>query len=109
MNPQRISNLAVGTSVARPSHTLLVSNRLRHPETATLATASNASMRGVGTVLGTLPTCSLLKRRYRAELVPLGPEVLLVRKRHISGDSIDDLLKIDVDRHRRAHRNLLAL
>ena len=53
MKPLRISILAVGARVALDSHTLLVSNGLRHTETGTLATAINASMWGVGTVLGT--------------------------------------------------------
>jgi hypothetical protein len=42
--------------VARGSQPLLVSNGLRHPEPATLATTNNASMCGVGTVLGTTGT-----------------------------------------------------
>jgi hypothetical protein len=44
----------VGTTVALDSQSLLVSKRLRQPETGALATASNASMQGVGTELGTL-------------------------------------------------------
>ena len=54
MNARGINNLAVGTNVASGSQTLLVSNGLRQPRSGLLARLSKASMRGVGTALGTV-------------------------------------------------------
>jgi hypothetical protein len=53
MNPRRINNLHMGTTVVCGSYTLLVSNTLSRRGASTLATANNASMWGVGTKLGT--------------------------------------------------------
>jgi hypothetical protein len=44
----------MGATVARGSHTLLVSSRLRHPGRTALARVNKASMCGVGTELGTI-------------------------------------------------------
>jgi len=53
VNARRINNLAIDTTVAPGFQSLLVSKGLSHAEARVLATASNASMWGVGTVLGT--------------------------------------------------------
>jgi hypothetical protein len=49
----RISNLAVGTSIANDYSSLIVFMHLRHALIVTLATPNNASMQGMGTKLGT--------------------------------------------------------
>ena len=46
MNARRISHLAIGTTVAPSSQSLLVSNGFGRPETAALASANNASTWG---------------------------------------------------------------
>jgi len=61
VNAFGINNLAVGTTVASDSQTLLVSSYLRHPESVKLATRSKASMRGVGTVSGTVRWAALAR------------------------------------------------
>jgi hypothetical protein len=57
----------VGTSVALDSQPLLVFKQFRHPTGVALATLHNASMRGVGTELGTIEAFG-----WRAVDKPLG-------------------------------------
>jgi hypothetical protein len=57
MIPRRIHSLALGTTIALDSQPLLVFKQFRQPTSGALATLHNASMHGVGTVLGTM-TCS---------------------------------------------------
>ena len=83
-NSQEINELAVGTTVVSDSYTLLVSSRLRHSGTATLATTTKASMWGVGTVLGTAapPHTPFLQMGPKAP--PKGP---ILRRGHSLQDA----------------------
>ena len=55
----------MGTTVARRSYMSLVANRLRHLGSAVLTTVNNASMCGMGTVLGTARRITLDEHRGR--------------------------------------------
>jgi hypothetical protein len=57
-NSQKINKLVANATIANDSQSVLSFNGLRHSKSGTLATVSNASMQGVGTVLGTTSAAS---------------------------------------------------